>query len=122
MKKIIISALFAVLATASFAMATSTWTNYPANAVPSGGTAGPVQAGDIGAAGLGSTTFSVSTNVTLIGNGSTGGYNCGAKHLAGDTGYVSASNNAGLMEVSIPKATAIVIGDLTVASGATFTQ
>lgn len=114
MKKIIISALFAILATASVAMATSTWTNDSGS---------PTQSGDIGSAGaLGSTSFSVSTKVTLIADGSTAGYNCGAKHISGDTGYVSASNNAGIKEISIAKATAMASSYLTSDNGATFTE
>lgn len=116
MKKIVVSALVMIFATASFATAETTWTNVPGT--------GPAVAGDLPATAtgqlgvLGSTAFSVSTNVTLIAAGDTGGYNVGAKHLAGDTGYVSSSVNAGVEEVAIAKAVAITADQIEPANSA----
>lgn len=91
MKKVIISALFAVLATASIASATSTWTNVTT----------PTFSGDLAdGPTVGSTVFQVSTNVTLIGDGDLGGYNAGSKHTSGDKEFVSSSISASIEEIT----------------------
>ena len=93
MKKIIVSALFAVLATASMASA-AVWTNVTAPTFVAGATGtGAVVAGMIG-----QTVFQVSTNVTLFGVGNAGGYNCSSKHLSGDKNYMSSSVSASIEE------------------------
>lgn len=97
MKKVIISALVAVLATASFASATTTWTNSTAPAV----------SGTLSTGVIGQTTFQVSTNVTLIGAGNAGGYNCSSKHLSGDKNYMSSSVSASIEETTGVKGTAM---------------
>jgi hypothetical protein len=95
MKKIIVSALFAVLATASLAAATTTWTNA---GTPAFETDGDVENGKIG-----QTVFQVSTNVTLIADGNAGGYNVSDKHLSGDKSYMSSSVSASIEEGTATK-------------------
>lgn len=114
MKKIIVTALFAVLATASFASATTTWTNQ----IPDGGTAPvPSVTGTLSDGVVGSTVFQVSTNVTLIGAGNEGGYNCTSKHISGDKTYLSSSVSASIEEDETLKKgealTALVVSGIT---------
>lgn len=118
MKKIILSALFAIIATASVASAATTWTNVP---VANGGT-GPTATGTRADGILGSTVFSVSTNVSLYAAGDAGGYNCASKHYSGDIQYISSSLNAGIVEETGLSKSAVVDTALVVeANGATYT-
>lgn len=118
MKKIILSALFAIIATASVASAATTWSNVP----PASGGSGPTAEGTRADGILGSTVFSVSTNVTLYADGDAGGYNCATKHYSGDTQFISSSTNAGIVELAgQSKAAAVDDALLTDANGATYT-
>lgn len=119
MKKIIISALFAIIATASVASAATTWTNVP----PASGGDGPIATGTRSDGVLGSTTFSVSTNVSLYAAGDAGGYNCASKHFSGETQFISSSTNAGIIEMKDEayKASAVMTDLVTEANGATYT-
>lgn len=94
MKKILIMVLLAMLASASTALAVAPTvvTNVPGTGVAHDGT--------VGALPIGTSTFVVSTNVTLYADADAGGYNVAAKHLSGDLTFVSSSIAPGISEVT----------------------
>lgn len=108
MKKLLVLIFMAVLASASTASATITLTNHTAavGSIPAGAYHQSATSG-AGAYTLGSTPFSVSTNVTLIADGNLGGYNCSSKHVSGDLNFISSSVSASIKETSGTKGTAM---------------
>lgn len=97
MKKLLVLALMAVLALASTASASKVLTNVPGTGMAVDGTVGTLT--------LGSTSFAVSTNVTLVATGNAGGYNVADKHVAGDLIFLSSSVASGIQEVAGEKGT-----------------
>lgn len=102
MKKLLVMVLMAVLCSASSALATKVLTNYTA---ATDGTVGAAVDGTAGPITIGSTPFSVSTNVNLIAAGGSGGYNVSSKHLSGDLNFISSSVSASIKETAATKGT-----------------
>lgn len=100
MKKLIIMVLMAMLvsATTAFAVSPTVLTNYSTTDI--GTPIGSATDGTVGPIEIGSTKFSVSTNVKLVASGDGGGFNVAAKHYAGDIAYLSSSVSAGIEELT----------------------
>ena len=107
MKKLLVMVLMAVLGSASMASALVVLTNYPAPA-PEGQKVGAAKDNVLGPLTVGSTLFSVSTNVKLVATGNAGGYNVASKHKSGDKHFLSSSVSSGIEETDGTKGTDMV--------------